>query len=210
VRLTGRVSSSYNSALSAADDCGRSAGALTWQLDWEGSKIEVHLVNSEYQCDICSGFLTLVLDRCQQLQRRAAAARFNVSRRQLEQLQCLASCCECKLYNKAYFPCQTLARYHIIGLLAEDRPLLQVRRPLRLSCMLCVEQWNQARVAVCCDGIDTDLYRSCPILSIPCVSSASCFNICVLAAVACASSSRLCSRAVAARRKWLRAMEVCL
>ena len=72
------------------------------------------------------------------------------------------------------------------------------------------EQWNQARVCVCCDGIDTDLYRSYPILSIPCVCSASCLNICMLAAVACASSSRLCSRAVAARRKWLRAMEVCL
>lgn len=79
VRLTGRVSSSYNSALSAADECGRSASALTWQLDSEGSKIEVHAVNSYYQRDICSGFLTLVLDRCQQLQRRAAAARFDVS-----------------------------------------------------------------------------------------------------------------------------------
>ena len=79
VRLTGRVSSSYNSALSADDDCGRSCSAPSWQLDWEGSKIEVHPVNSDYQCGICSGVLTLVLDRCQQLQRRAAAARFNVS-----------------------------------------------------------------------------------------------------------------------------------
>jgi hypothetical protein len=73
-------------------------------------------------------------------------------------------------------------------------------------------------VAVCCDGIDTDLYKYVALTAAPCVDVLRvCPHYHTIVARAGACCLRLmhpfhclCSRAVVARRKWLRAMEVCL